>query len=430
MITKQRVRMLRNLLTVCALVAMVNRRTLAEGDWNLHLLVLPCQSYPGDRSEEAAARFPVALAKAFEEVETGPRMRDLRLVLSLLLSRDNLYRQESEAVPDAIAVMLIHHGAEINGRDEQGLTPLHLSAGYGLHQTVRLLLSRRVDVNARSSFGVTPLRIANPENAALLAEHGADGSATANGWSAFMCVVGHNDLRAVEILIQHGTDVGATDVRGRSVLFYAQVGDTRPNQTALIRLLKQHGARLNMRDKEDLAWYRPRPALQRKSTHTPAVVESFSSLDNLVCRSDAPRSFRVKDKVVFLHRSETGMIYKGRGEVKEVVDDGVMIAILNPKFGVGLDDQVYIVQRDTSPDSLSKFSSANGAATSAFIKGVEGSCAFSESSPPCAPWVVAIRQASAQASAALWTIVDSSSLNYCPSSEELARCPVRSHSRG
>jgi hypothetical protein len=99
-----------------------------------------------------------------------------------------------------------------------------------------------------------------------------------------------------------------------------------------------------------------RHAFQRDGTHTPAIVESFSSLDNLVCRSGAPRSFRVRDKVIFLHRSENGLIFTGRGEVKEVLDDGVMITVLNPKFGVGLNDQVYVVQRDTSPDSLSKLS--------------------------------------------------------------------------
>jgi hypothetical protein len=97
-----------------------------------------------------------------------------------------------------------------------------------------------------------------------------------------------------------------------------------------------------------------RSGIQKKAAHLPAIVESFSSLDNLTCRSDTPRSFRVRDKVIFLRRSENGMIYKGRGEVKDVVDDGVMITVLNPKFGVDLLDEVYITQRDNSPDSLSK----------------------------------------------------------------------------
>jgi hypothetical protein len=48
-----------------------------------------------------------------------------------------------------------------------------------------------------------------------------------------------------------------------------------------------------------------------------------------------PKAFKVRDKVIFLRRSEQGMIFKGCGEVKEVVNNGVMIIVFNPKFEEG-----------------------------------------------------------------------------------------------
>lgn len=39
-----------------------------------------------------------------------------------------------------IAGMLLHAGADVNARDRDGYTPLHVAAGHGRHQSVKLLI--------------------------------------------------------------------------------------------------------------------------------------------------------------------------------------------------------------------------------------------------------------------------------------------------
>ncbi|XP_026686526.1 uncharacterized protein LOC113471511 [Diaphorina citri] len=52
-----------------------------------------------------------------------------------------------------IAALLIHHGAKVNERDKEGMTPLHL-------EIVDLLLDNGADVNFKSATGFTALHMA------------------------------------------------------------------------------------------------------------------------------------------------------------------------------------------------------------------------------------------------------------------------------
>ena len=54
-------------------------------------------------------------------------------------------------------VILIAKGAFVNARDDNGLTPLHDSAGYGHKETVELLIAEGADVNAKTDNELTPL---------------------------------------------------------------------------------------------------------------------------------------------------------------------------------------------------------------------------------------------------------------------------------
>ena len=68
--------------------------------------------------------------------------------------------------------LIIANGADVNAKDEGGLTPLHTTALEGNKEVVELLIAKGVDVNAKDVDGKTPLNSAEGETADLLRKHG------------------------------------------------------------------------------------------------------------------------------------------------------------------------------------------------------------------------------------------------------------------
>ena len=77
-----------------------------------------------------------------------------------------------------IAALLLDHGADREARDSAGgATPLYQAAAWGRTGVVELLIGRGADVNARNHAGRTPLGAAlaggSADAARILREHGA-----------------------------------------------------------------------------------------------------------------------------------------------------------------------------------------------------------------------------------------------------------------
>jgi uncharacterized protein len=76
-----------------------------------------------------------------------------------------------------IARRLLELGANVNARQENGLTALHEVAATGQIEFAKLLLAHNADVNAKTDAGKTPLMFAiaagQPEMANLLREYGS-----------------------------------------------------------------------------------------------------------------------------------------------------------------------------------------------------------------------------------------------------------------
>jgi ankyrin repeat protein len=110
-----------------------------------------------------------------------------------------------------IVATLLDYGADVNAADHtSGRRALHEAAEHGHVETVKILLGRGAEVDARDKWTWTPLHRA----------------ATQGGW------------RVVEVLLQHGADVNAKTSGGEGPLDLAcQIG-----QLATIPLLLQHGA--------------------------------------------------------------------------------------------------------------------------------------------------------------------------------------------
>ncbi len=141
--------------------------------------------------------------------------------------------------------LLVAHGADVDAKDEDGLTPLHCAAYHGYRRAVALLLERGADVNARIVLvsaadgvlwerdlesrmepGVTPLHEAvagwDPNVADLLLAHGAKVNAVDDsGNTPLHYAVARTGVQVVRLLIAAGADVNARNNDGAAPLVIA-----------------------------------------------------------------------------------------------------------------------------------------------------------------------------------------------------------------
>ena len=114
----------------------------------------------------------------------------------------------------AVARFLIAHGADVNAKGDTGYTPLHVAAGLGQEDMVKLLLDNGADINAMDVRG-TPLQAA--------------------------VLQGHEEV--VALLIERKAKLtGAITVLG-------QAGAYKPQHTTIVRRLLDAGADPNEKDK-------------------------------------------------------------------------------------------------------------------------------------------------------------------------------------
>jgi ankyrin repeat protein len=206
---------------------------------------------------------PTVSGETVLHVAVKHRSRDVVRVL-----RSCGYRPET--VRDAACEMLINHlreietvewlaseGVDIDATDESGETPLMWAVNDGFVELTAAFLRLGADPNRRDANGKSvvywALDVHDGVHDALpllrlLIEAGVDLSAALRDAIS----VGHE--AAVEHVLAYGLDINATDDNGHSFLYYAQARKENAwTKEPMVRLLQQHGARLNNRDAEVLA---------------------------------------------------------------------------------------------------------------------------------------------------------------------------------
>ncbi|KAG8263197.1 hypothetical protein J6590_034882 [Homalodisca vitripennis] len=119
--------------------------------------------------------------------------------------------------------ILLDHGAEIDCKDKDGMSPLHVALILNLTDGVEVLINRGADLNIQSKAGDTPLHCAaknfNLDTVNMLLKNGANLMLrNNNGETVLHVAVRTCDRSIVRSLLLHGADVDAQDNSGKTPL--------------------------------------------------------------------------------------------------------------------------------------------------------------------------------------------------------------------
>ena len=128
--------------------------------------------------------------------------------------------------------LLALHGADINGTDRYGDTPLTAACRAGLIETVRVLLELKVDIGASGRLSTTALiEACQRDNIELLQllltyAHLSDiNRVTSKGHTALTVACRHNKLQAVQELLTHGALISIPGRHGLPFVIACQYCD-------------------------------------------------------------------------------------------------------------------------------------------------------------------------------------------------------------
>jgi ankyrin repeat protein len=215
--------------------------------------------------------------------ETPPGGNSALLIASASLSATSGFEYSLAVKPsghEAVAVFLLERGADPAKTDTIGTTPLHAAVQTGKVELVKALLAHGANPNAlmtkappplRGDFvdynryvGATPFwlaaaaRVPNVEILRALVSSGADPHLTVrDGTTPLMAAVGmvQNDARlaaeasaleVVKVLVEIGADVNALGRTGQTALH----GAARSGWNSVVQFLVDHGARLDIKDRQ------------------------------------------------------------------------------------------------------------------------------------------------------------------------------------
>jgi ankyrin repeat protein len=163
-----------------------------------------------------------------------------------------------------IVEILITNGADVNEKDEQGWTPLHLAATCRNPQTAEALITHGADIHAKTIYGQTPLHCASysdcPQVTELLIACGAEIDETSNGETPLYTAIENGYPEVVRVLVANGADVNTSDRLGNTLLhkavakeysrisrlpFEPRLRVLNHNYLEIVKILIENGAYIN-----------------------------------------------------------------------------------------------------------------------------------------------------------------------------------------
>ena len=176
-------------------------------------------------------------------------------------ARREQLNQELFVAVDAQAVgtvvKLLAAGADVNGRDRDGMTPLMHAALEGSDELTRLLLAKGAVVNLKDTFGITALMQAawagHTQVVEMLIAQGADLNLQSvlevprlkkAGVSALMGASMNGNLEVVRILLDKDARLNQQDAQGQTALMHA----SQQGNPQVVDLLLSKGAKTEIKD--------------------------------------------------------------------------------------------------------------------------------------------------------------------------------------
>ncbi|KAF7559529.1 hypothetical protein G7046_g4624 [Stylonectria norvegica] len=144
---------------------------------------------------------------------------------------------------------LLSAGADLKSGDWSKTPPLFLAASVGSIDVARLLVSRGANVNEKNWSGqlffAETVEGGNMEGILFLLQHGANPNTTnLSGRRVIVQPVKKGNVKLTTVLLQHGADVNSNDISGNSLLFLAAAQENYE----MTKLLLDHGANPNGRN--------------------------------------------------------------------------------------------------------------------------------------------------------------------------------------
>ncbi|MDX1916961.1 MAG: ankyrin repeat domain-containing protein [Rickettsiaceae bacterium] len=150
--------------------------------------------------------------------------------------------------PEVVEILLAQ-GADINSRNQKGLTPLHVAVVNNDIEMISALLTRGPDLEAKEEYGYTPLHIAiekgNLNAVNLLLEKGANLETKDDvGLTPLHIAIEKGNLNAVNLLLAKGANLNAMDELGATPLHNA----ITQNKLEVVKILLANGADPSIED--------------------------------------------------------------------------------------------------------------------------------------------------------------------------------------